>query len=133
MKASGTRSDLPRAIVDLAQGDDGRVGDGAFTTDVAEAELMLSDLVGDANGEVVIFNDFGFRTVAIRTEATVVAEGEAAKHVTASGEDVSGIQVRHVRQRRDPLFPGGSRSDLEERSAPAYPLTMQGGLKIAQG
>jgi hypothetical protein len=92
MTASGTRSDLSRAMVDLAQGDQAGVGDGASDTDAAEAELTLSDLVGDANGEVVIFNDSGFRTVAIRTNAAVVAEGEAAKHVTASGEDVSGFK-----------------------------------------
>jgi hypothetical protein len=92
MTASGTRSDLSRAMVDLAQGDQAGVGDGASDTDAAEAELTLSDLVGDANGEVVIFNDSGFRTVAIRTNAAVVAEGEAAKHVNASGEDVSGFK-----------------------------------------
>jgi hypothetical protein len=119
MKASGTRSDLPRAIVDLAQGDDGRVGDGAFTTDVAEAELMLSDLVGDANGEVVIFNDSGFRTVAIRTEATVVAEGEAAKHVTASGEDVSGFKYVTFDNGVTLYFPEGL--DLILRSDPPRP------------
>ena len=92
MKASDTRSDLPRGVVDLAQGDEAGVGEGAFDTDAVEAELTLSDLVGDANGEVVIFNDSGFRAVAIRTDVAVVAEGAAAKHVTASGEDVSGFK-----------------------------------------
>ena len=77
-------------MVDLAQADDGAIGDGGETNSV-EIELTLSDLVGDANGEVVIFNDSGFRTLAIRTQAAVVAEGQTAKHVTASGEDVSGF------------------------------------------
>ena len=48
-------------------------------------------LVGDANGEVVVFNDSGYRALAIRTEAAVAAEGRAQKHVTAAGEDVSGF------------------------------------------
>jgi hypothetical protein len=91
MKASGSHGDLPRAMVDLARGDEAGSGDNA-SDPAAEAELTLSDLVGDANGEVVIFNDSGFRTVLLRTEAAVVAEGEAAKHVTAGGEDVSGFR-----------------------------------------
>lgn len=92
MTASGTRGDLPRAMVDLAQGDAAGKGDDAFAADAAEPELMLTDLVVDANGEVVIFNDSGFRTVTIRTAAAVVSEGEAAQHVTASGADVSGFK-----------------------------------------
>ncbi len=54
-------------------------------------ELALSDLISDANGEVVLFNDSGFRTLALSTEQTVVADGQAKAHVTASGEDVSGF------------------------------------------
>ena len=92
MKASDDRRDLPRAVVDLAQGDEAGSADDAFGTYAAEAELMLSDVVADANGEAVIFNDSGLRTVSIRTGAAVVAEGEAAEHVTASGEDVSGFK-----------------------------------------
>ena len=84
MKASDSHRDLPQAVVDLAQGDGAGIAE--------DAELTLSDLVADANGEVVIFNDSGFRTVSIRAGAAVVAEGEAAKHVTASGEDVSGFK-----------------------------------------
>ena len=92
MKASDSHRDLPQAVVDLAQGDGAGIAEDAFHTPAAEAELTLSDLVADANGEVVIFNDSGFRTVSIRAGAAVVAEGEAAKHVTASGEDVSGFK-----------------------------------------
>ena len=118
MKASDTRSDVPRAVVDLAQGDEAGVGEGAFDTDV-EAELTLSDLVGDANGEVVIFNDSGFRAVAIRTDVAVVAEGAAAKHVTASGEDVSGFKYVTFDNGVTLYFPEGL--DLILKSDPPRP------------
>jgi hypothetical protein len=85
---------VSRAIVDLAQ--DGDVGaDAAALAGVAEVELALADLVGDANGEVVIFNDSGFRTLALRSDAAVVADGRVETHRTAGGEDVSGF--RYVR------------------------------------
>ncbi len=58
----------------------------------AEVELALADLVGDANGEIVFFNDSGFRSLAIRTDRLVVADGQAGAHVTAAGDDVSGFQ-----------------------------------------
>jgi hypothetical protein len=54
--------------------------------------LSLSDLVRDDNGEVVLFNDSGLRALAVSTNAAVVAEGEAGRHVTAAGEDVSGFR-----------------------------------------
>jgi len=58
----------------------------------AEVELMLADLVADANGEIVLFNDSGFRSLAIQTDRAVVADGRAGAHVTAAGDDVSGFQ-----------------------------------------
>lgn len=54
--------------------------------------LSLNDLVGDANGEVVLFNDSGLRTVAIETGCGVLAEGRADGHVTAGGHDVTGFR-----------------------------------------
>lgn len=57
----------------------------------AEVELRLADLVGDANGEVVFFNDSAFRTVGVSTDAAVVAEGRSGRHVTAGGTDVLGF------------------------------------------
>jgi hypothetical protein len=91
MKASGARSDLPQAVINLAQDDEtAREGQGS-AAGAAEFELALADLVGDANGEVVVLNDSGFRTMAIRTAATVTADGRVHKHVTAGGEDVSGF------------------------------------------
>src|ERR671918_2340041 len=91
MKASGARSDLPQAVIDLAQDDQAAIEEEAFATGAAEVELALADLVGDANGEVVVLNDSGFRTMAIHTEAGVTADGRVQEHVTASGEDVSGF------------------------------------------
>jgi hypothetical protein len=58
----------------------------------AEVELSLSDLIGDERGEVVLFNDSGFHTLGLRTEARVVERGVAQRHVTAGGDDVSGFR-----------------------------------------
>jgi hypothetical protein len=58
----------------------------------AEVELALADLAADANGEIVFFNDSGFRSLAIRTDRAVVAEGRSGAHVTAAGDNVSGFQ-----------------------------------------
>jgi hypothetical protein len=91
MTASGARSDLPQAVIDLARADQAAGEGEAAATGAAEVELALADLVSDANGEVVLFNDSGFRTMASRAEAAVIADGRAHKHVTASGEDVSGF------------------------------------------
>jgi hypothetical protein len=91
MTSSGARSDLPQAVIDLARDDQSANEGEAFATGAAEVELALADLVSDAKGEVVVFNDSGFRTMAIRTAAAVIAEGRVQKHVTTSGEDVSGF------------------------------------------
>ncbi len=55
------------------------------------AELALSDLISDDNGEIVFFNDSGFSTLSIETEAVVVSRGQTTTHRTAAGEDVSGF------------------------------------------
>jgi hypothetical protein len=55
-------------------------------------ELALGELIGDANGEVVVFNDSNLRSLTLRTDAAVVAEGRAAPHVTAAGADVTGCR-----------------------------------------
>jgi hypothetical protein len=90
MKPSGTHSDLPKAVIDLAR--DERAPSPRETSGTgADGELRLEDVVCDVDGEAVVFNDSGFRTLAIRTEAAVVAEGRVQKHVTAAGEDVSGF------------------------------------------
>lgn len=53
--------------------------------------LQLSDLVQDANGEIVLFNDSNLRRLALVTEAHELARGRAPHHVTAAGEDVTGF------------------------------------------
>lgn len=58
----------------------------------AEVELAMSDLVADANGEVVFFNDSDLRRLVIATDAAVVANGRAGVHRTAAGQDVSGFR-----------------------------------------
>jgi hypothetical protein len=68
---------------------------GLSTAQAAEEPtivLSLADLVRDENGEVVLFNDSGLRALAVSTDATVVAEGEAGRYVTAAGEDVAGFR-----------------------------------------
>lgn len=55
------------------------------------AVLALSDLISDANGEVVLFNDSGLRSLAVSADAAVVDRGETSRHVTATGEDVTGF------------------------------------------
>lgn len=57
----------------------------------SEVELALEDLISDDNGEIVFFNDGGFRTLSITTGSSVVSNGQASDHATASGEDVSGF------------------------------------------
>lgn len=54
--------------------------------------LRLDDLIRDEHGEVVLFNDSGLRALALETDAPVIAQGAADPHVTASGEDVSGLR-----------------------------------------
>ena len=90
MKSSGARSDVPKAVVDLARDDQAAIED-EIAAGAGEVEIALADLVADANGEVVVLNDSGFRTMAVRTHAAVTADGRVKKHVTASGEDVSGF------------------------------------------
>ena len=90
-KASGARSDLPQAVIDLAHESADAAAADASVVAAAEVELSMAELMSDANGEVVIFNDSGFRTLALRTDAAVVTEGQARAHVTAGGEDVSGF------------------------------------------
>ena len=55
-------------------------------------ELSSSDLVQDAGGEVVLYNDSGLRALGLVAEAPIVGEGEASPHVTASGDDVTGFK-----------------------------------------
>lgn len=64
-------------------------GRDAFEDDGLEVVLTLTDLMRDVNGEVVLFNDSGMRTVGLVAATPVLDEGQAGRHVTADGVDVS--------------------------------------------
>jgi hypothetical protein len=84
-----TRPEPERKLAEIARQPNG----GPFTDPVGqEFELALADMISDDNGEIVLFNDSGLRSLAIRTDASVVANGRAQSHVTATGEDVSGFK-----------------------------------------
>lgn len=53
--------------------------------------LALDDLLADANGEIVLFNDSNMRAVALETSQKVLKQGEALTHETAGGDDVTGF------------------------------------------
>ncbi len=53
--------------------------------------LQLSDLMPDADGEIVVFNDAD-APIRLAAEGRVVASGMADPHVTAAGIDVTGMQ-----------------------------------------
>ncbi len=59
--------------------------------DESTVTLALSDLIQDANGEIVLFNDSHLRRLALVTDAEELARGRAPHHVTAAGEDVTGF------------------------------------------
>ena len=52
--------------------------------------LLLSDLVPDERGEIVVFND-AQAPLHIAVDGTVVASGLADPHITAAGIDVTGM------------------------------------------
>jgi hypothetical protein len=66
---------------------EGSIADPAEET----VTLRLAELVQDSNGEIVLFNDSKLRRLALVTEASELARGEAPHHVTAAGEDVTGF------------------------------------------
>jgi hypothetical protein len=68
-------------------------GENAGMPELAPAlELALSDLVQDAGGEVVLYNDSGMRALGLVAAMPIVGEGRASRHVTASGDDVTGFR-----------------------------------------
>jgi hypothetical protein len=89
--ASMTRPERERRLAEIArQPDEGPPIDPV--ADEAELTLALAELISDDNGEIVLFNDSGLRSLALQTDASVVASGRAQAHVTATGEDVSGFK-----------------------------------------
>lgn len=67
----------------------------ALEAEGTEIELQLADLIGDANGETVLYNDSGARVFRLIADCAVVAEGRVERHVTAGGANVAGF--RYVR------------------------------------
>ena len=86
-----TRPERERKLAEIAR----QPNDEPLTDPVAEpaeVELALADMISDDNGEIVFFNDSGFHSLALRTDAAVVANGRTQAHVTAAGDDVSGFK-----------------------------------------
>jgi hypothetical protein len=70
----------------------GSTGDPPASEGAGEVTLSTGDLIEDANGEVVLFNDSALRTLTLDSDAAAVRHGLAEEHVTATGEDVTGYQ-----------------------------------------
>ena len=79
--------DAPGEMLDLIGDDQSFVFD-----DPPDVELSLGELIQDAGGEVVLYNDSGLRALGLIADAPVIGEGEASAHVTASGDDVTGFK-----------------------------------------
>ncbi|MGF1562478.1 MAG: hypothetical protein ACFB3T_09900 [Geminicoccaceae bacterium] len=58
----------------------------------ADIELALTDLVADANGDIVLHNDSNFRSVTISSSEPVVNSGIAEARETDAGVDVEGLR-----------------------------------------
>jgi hypothetical protein len=88
-----TRLERERKLAEIARQPDAEpLADPVAEDREFELELELADLISDDNGEIVLFNDSGLRSLALRTEAAVVANGRMQAHRTATGEDVSGFK-----------------------------------------
>lgn len=86
VSARKRQQDAPSAASRLTPPAAGR---DIFEDDGLEVVLTLTDLMRDVNGEVVLFNDSGMRTVGLVTDSALLEEGQAGSHVTADGVDVS--------------------------------------------
>ena len=73
--------DEARSEAEIAPGDD--AADGTLV-------LHLADLVPDAGGDIVLFNDSAARAAIVRTALAILDEGRSGHHVTAAGIDVEG-------------------------------------------
>jgi hypothetical protein len=65
----------------------------AASAPAADDSLVLSiaDLLPDAQGEIVLFNDAGLSALSIVGALPVTGSGIADQHATAEGIDVSGM------------------------------------------
>ena len=55
-------------------------------------KLALSDLLPDANGEIVVMNDGDDPEVSIETDLRVLDSGVSPAHTTAGGIEVGGME-----------------------------------------
>ena len=55
-------------------------------------KLALSDLLPDANGEIVVMNEGDDPQVSIETDLKVLDAGVSPTHTTAGGVEVGGMQ-----------------------------------------
>lgn len=65
--------------------------DPTWDTGTARGVLCLSDLLTDKNGQVVLHNDSGLRSMILLTDAKLLDEGKSGRHVTAAGDNVTGF------------------------------------------
>jgi hypothetical protein len=72
--------------------DDVPVGDLAVASQEDVLTLELADLLGDSNGEIVLFNDSHLPALAVRVDSAPVESGEVGRHFTAAGDDVTGYR-----------------------------------------
>ena len=80
------------AIDEVASRNDGRGRESGGHGREDVVTLELTDLVGDSNGEIVLFNDSHLPALAVRADSIPVESGEMGSHVTAAGDDVTGYR-----------------------------------------
>ena len=70
--------------------------DGGFAVQDQQLDLTiklaLSDLLPDANGEIVVMNEGDDPDVSIETELRILDSGVSPAHLTAGGIEVGGMQ-----------------------------------------
>jgi hypothetical protein len=63
----------------------------ASLVDAGPVALSLADLVPDAEGEVVFFDESGLTEMAVIPDGQLLDQGISDSHVTAGGIDVAGM------------------------------------------
>jgi hypothetical protein len=81
------KHEVPALTGDTDQEFDGRDQELDLTI-----KLALSDLLPDANGEIVVMNEGDDPQVSIETELKVLDAGISPAHTTAGGIEVGGMQ-----------------------------------------
>jgi len=81
------KHEVPALVGDADQEFDGQ--DQALDLTV---KLALSDLLPDANGEIVVMNEGDDPLVSIETDLRVLDSGVSPAHMTAGGIEVGGME-----------------------------------------